>query len=52
MRRLLEHDVPADLVIVPGTHRSSIEDITRAGDPVFATVQAFLAEPRSDAGRR
>lgn len=47
VRRLLEADVPADLVIVPGTHRSSIEDLGVEGDPTFAAIRAFLDAPRA-----
>lgn len=51
VRRLVQHDVPADLVIVPGTHRSSIEGIVREDDPVFTAVRSFVANPRSESGR-
>ncbi|MGH7531454.1 MAG: alpha/beta hydrolase [Gemmatimonadales bacterium] len=46
VRRLLEYDVPADLVIVPASHRSSIARMGRSGDLVFAAVRAFLEAPR------
>lgn len=47
VRRLLEADVPADLVLVPGTHRSSIEDFPAPGDPTFAAIRAFIGDPRA-----
>lgn len=45
VRRLKEDDVPAELVIVPGTHESSISDLDRPGDPTLALVLAFIADP-------
>lgn len=45
VRRLLEADVPAELVIVPGTHRSSVEDLDEPGDPTFAAIRAFIEDP-------
>lgn len=45
VRRLLEQDVPADLVIVPsGTHRSSVEDLDEPGDPTFRAIRSFIEE--------
>lgn len=45
VRRLLELKRPADLVLVPGRHYSSIEHITAPGDPTFAAVKQFIARP-------
>lgn len=42
VRLLLENDVRADLVIVPGTHMSSIEAIGKPGDPTFEAVLGFI----------
>lgn len=42
VRRLLEADVPAELIVVPGTHRSSIEDLPEPGDPTFEAIRAFM----------
>ncbi len=51
VRRLLEADVPADLVIVPGTHRSSIEELGRPGDPAFEAIESFIRNPGATGGR-
>lgn len=48
VRRLLEADVAADLVVVPGTHRSSVEGIPQPGDPALAAIVAFLEDPTAD----
>lgn len=49
VRLLKEADVPAELVIVPGSHRSSIEDLDEPGDPTFEAIRRFiLAETRPD----
>lgn len=45
VRRLLEADVPADLVIVRGRHMSSIERFGESGDPTFPLVRAFVENP-------
>lgn len=45
VRRLKEAGVAAELVIVPGTHRSSISDLDEPGDPTFAAVLAFIRDP-------
>lgn len=45
VRRLLEMNRPADLVIVPGRHMSSIADIVKANDPAFAAIRTFIANP-------
>ena len=49
VRLLLESEVQADLVIVPGRHMSSIANITRAGDPTYRAVRDFVQKlARSD----
>ena len=45
VRLALELRRPADLVIVPGTHRSSIEDLGKSGDPAFQAILAFMRAP-------
>jgi len=45
VRRLLEMRRPADVVIVPGRHVTSIADIVKPGDPTFAAIQRFIADP-------
>jgi acetyl esterase/lipase len=45
VRRLLELERPADLVIVPGKHMTSIADIGKPGDPTFAAIREFLEHP-------
>jgi hypothetical protein len=45
VRRLLEMQRPADLVIVPGRHVTSIQNITQAGDPTLAAILAFIDRP-------
>lgn len=50
VRRLLEADVPADLALVPGTHRSSIEELSGPDDPTFVAVRAFIRDPRAAGG--
>jgi len=47
VRRLLEMQKVADLVIVPGRHMSSIGDIGKPGDPTFKAVRAFIENPMS-----
>jgi len=42
---------PADIVIVPGTHKSSILSVPEPGDPAFAAIRRFIAAP-ADAGGR
>src|SRR5205085_11817015 len=46
VRELLEADVPADVVIVPGKHMSSIADIDKPADPTFAAIAKFIRNPR------
>ncbi len=48
VRLLLEADVPAELVVVPGTHRSSIEGFPREGNATFAAVRSFVGAPSFD----
>jgi acetyl esterase/lipase len=50
VRRLLELQRPADLVLVPGKHMTSIQNIGAPGDPTFAAIKKFIADP-SAAGR-
>ena len=45
VRRLLELKRPADLIIVPGRHMTSIQNISAAGDPTFAAIRTFIAQP-------
>ncbi|HEX9798546.1 MAG TPA: alpha/beta hydrolase [Thermoanaerobaculia bacterium] len=45
VRLLDEAGVAGRLVIVPGTHMSSITAIGQPGDPTFAAVVAFIEEP-------
>lgn len=44
-RRLLELKRPADVVIVPGRHMTSIAALHQPGDPTFAAIQRFIANP-------
>lgn len=45
VRLMYEHLRPADIAIVPGTHKTSIADIVRPGDLTFAAIQAFIEHP-------
>jgi acetyl esterase/lipase len=45
VRRLLELEIAADLVIVPGTHKSSIAAVGQPGDPTFNAIRAFIEHP-------
>lgn len=47
VRRLLEMQRPADLVIVPGRHVTSIQDITKPDDPTFKAIKAFIDHPET-----
>ena len=47
VRLLLEHEVPANLLLVPGSHVSSIEGIARAGDSAFLAIVRFIRDPRA-----
>jgi acetyl esterase/lipase len=42
VRRLLEINRPADIVIVPGRHMKSIAAIGNPGDPTFAAIRKFI----------
>lgn len=46
VRRMLEERNIADLVIVPGRHMTSIADVTKPGDPTFAAIREFIANPQ------
>ena len=46
VRQLLESDVPANLVIVPGKHMSSIGNLDKPGDPTFKAILRFIDDPR------
>jgi acetyl esterase/lipase len=50
VRRLLELQRPADLILVPGKHMSSIQNIGAPGDPAFVAIKKFIEDP-SSAGR-
>lgn len=45
VRRLLELEVAADLVLVPGTHMKSIAALGEPGNPTFAAIKAFIGHP-------
>jgi acetyl esterase/lipase len=45
VRRLLELEIAADLVLVPGTHMESIAALDKPGDPAFAAIKAFIERP-------
>jgi acetyl esterase/lipase len=45
VRRLLEVNRPANLVIVPGGHMDSIGRFGADGDPAVAAVEAFIRDP-------
>ncbi len=45
VRRMLEHDRPAHLVVVPGSHVSSISHIGMPDDPTLAAILRFIANP-------
>jgi len=47
VRRLLELKRPADVVIVPGRHMTSIQDLTKPGDPTFLAIKAFIDHPEA-----
>lgn len=47
VRMLLEIKVPANLVIVPGRHVTSIADIVKPNDPTFVAIKRFIADPKS-----
>jgi acetyl esterase/lipase len=45
VRRLLEQGVPANLIIVPGKHMTSIASLGSPGDPTFKAIMEFIADP-------
>ena len=45
VRRLLEMKRPADVVIVPGRHMTSIQKITDPADLTFAAIRRFIENP-------
>lgn len=45
VRRLLQLGRPANVVLVPGTHMSSISDFHLPNDPTFREVANFIADP-------
>jgi acetyl esterase/lipase len=49
VRLLLENEVPANMVVVPGKHMSSIASIGTADDPTFSAIMKFIADPRGSA---
>jgi acetyl esterase/lipase len=51
VRLLLESNVAANMVLVPGDHVSSIEGVARPGDPTLAAVLGFIADPRGSAAK-
>ena len=42
VRQLLEQRIRADLVVVPGTHMSSIAAISQPNDPTFRAIRKFI----------
>ncbi len=36
---------PADIAIVPGSHMTSIADVTKPGDPTFDVILRFIRDP-------
>jgi acetyl esterase/lipase len=50
VRRLLELQRPADLVIVPGKHYASIAALPTPNDPTFAAIKRFIADPAAEKG--
>jgi acetyl esterase/lipase len=51
VRMLLENDVAANIAIVPGNHMSSVEAVSRAGDPALAAILKFINDPRGSAAK-
>jgi acetyl esterase/lipase len=49
VRLLLENGVPANLVVVPGKHMSSIAAIGKPDDPAFAAIMKFIFDPLGSA---
>jgi acetyl esterase/lipase len=50
VRRLLQMNRPADVVLVPGNHMSSIQNLVAPGDPTLAAILRFINDPAA-AGR-
>lgn len=50
VRQLLEADVPAEIAVFPGTHRSVVENLGEPGDPVFEAIAAFVRDPATVRG--
>ena len=46
VRILLENNVPANLVVVPGTHESSIAGLGKDSDPALSAILRFIANPK------
>lgn len=51
-RRLLEIQRPADVVVVPGRHMTSIGGLHQPGDPTFAAIQRFIHNPSAAGSSR
>jgi acetyl esterase/lipase len=51
VRLLLESNVAANMVLVPGDHVSSIEGVARAGDPSLTAILSFIRDPKGDAAK-
>ena len=51
VRLLLESNVAANMVIVPGGHVSSIEGVARAGDPSLTAILRFIRDPKGAAAQ-
>jgi acetyl esterase/lipase len=49
VRLLLEHNVAANLVVVPGTHSSSIASLNKPDDPSLRAILRFMADPAKSA---
>lgn len=47
VRRLLEIKRPADVIIVPGRHMTSIQNLGAAGDRTFAAIRTFIDQPNA-----
>ena len=47
VRLLRDNNVSAYVVVVPGTHKSSIAGIGAPNDPTFAAILRFIAKPDS-----
>lgn len=52
VRRLMEAGVPAELVIVPGTHLDSIATLEKKNSKAFEAIRRFIADPRAAGGER